>query len=115
MESQILAPLIGSIALSIGIVIVGVLALKKIPLSFCIVGNRAVLVFGRQELEMCSSGLPELRRFIEERMLGVPREEVQRVALLKLAIQRVFLTVIMLAVISLLMQVMVLLVLLASF
>ncbi len=114
MESQILAPLIGSTALSIGIVIIAVLALKKIPLSLCVVDNRAVLVFGRRELEMCFPNLSELRRFIEERRLGIPQEEAQRVALLRLAIQRVFLTVVMLAVMSLLMQVIVLLTMLIS-
>ncbi len=114
MESQILAPLIGSIALCIGIVIVALLALKKIPLSICIVGNKLVLVFGRQELDTCFQDLSRLKRSIEGGKLGLPREEVQRVALLRLAIQRVFLTVIMLAVVSMLMQVMVLLLMLVS-
>jgi len=98
--------LLGSIAITIGVVLIALIAMKRLPLSLCIVDDsKVILVVGTYLRGRCFTEVQKLRQFIEEKKLSISLEDVQYAILYKLAVKKIFLTIMMMTAISIALQV----------
>ncbi|HIP56848.1 MAG TPA: hypothetical protein EYH02_02095 [Ignisphaera aggregans] len=98
--------LFGSIAIAMGVILTALLAMKRLPLNLCIVDDsKVVLVVGTYLRERCFAEVQRLKQFIEEKKLRIAPEDVQYAILYRLAVKKVFLTIVMMTVISIVLQV----------
>ena len=106
MEYSLLPLLFGSIAIAVGVVLIALIAMKKLPLSLCIVDDsKVILVVGTYLGGRCFSEVQSLKQFIEKKKLSISLEDIRYAVLHRLAIRKVFLTVIMMTIISIVLQV----------
>lgn len=105
MEYSVLPLLLGSIAIAVGVVLTVLIAIKKLPLSLCIVDDsKVILVVGTYLGGCCFTEVQNLKQFIEKKKLSISLEDIRDAVLYRLAIRKVFLTVMMMTVISIALQ-----------